>query len=304
MKYPVHEFLEKWYSAQDFGSKTNYGYHDGKDLNLKTGGDSDLGQELLAVADGEITSVHSHTKVPSFGKHLHLKVETPLGVRWFNYCHCQDILVPEGAIVKEGQLIAHLGKTGTTVAHLHLACKVQPTGVDAVATTQEELKSWEDPIAFIDKVNNYMESQKERYDIVYKGQVLATYETNPIDNIASLKAEIDTTNSLLENKTVEANTYRTELERQVEDNKDLSGQLNTARSERDDVKSELKEVQGWAKDLLGIDPCTAEQFRDAKSYLAALEGQVIDLTKEMENNQSEWKYKRLLGKYYLAIKNG
>jgi hypothetical protein len=56
-------------------------------------------------------------------------------------------------MVKEGQLIAHLGKTGTTVAHLHLACKNQPTGLDGIATTEELLKSWEDPILFIEKVN-------------------------------------------------------------------------------------------------------------------------------------------------------
>lgn len=303
MKYPVHE-IDKWYSAQGFGNKVNENYyHEGVDLNLKTGGDTDLGQELLAVGDGEITSVHSHTKVPSFGKHFHLKVETPLGVRWFNYCHCQDVLVPEGAIVKEGQLIAHLGKTGTTVAHLHLACKVQPTGVDAVATTQEELKSWEDPIAFIDKVNNYLESQKERYDIVYKGQIINTYETNPIDIISNLKAEIETANTLLENKTVESNTYRTELERQTEDNKDLVSQLSVARTERDNAKSELKEIEGFAKDILGVE-CTAEAFRAFWGQYSGLQDEITRLTKELENNQSEWKYKRLLGKYYLAIRNG
>ena len=153
MKYPCHEFKEKWYNAQGFGVKTDYGYHDGCDLNLKTGGDTDLGQELLAVADGEITSICNHTKIPSFGKHFHLKVETPLGIRYFHYAHCKDILVSEGTKVKEGQLIAHLGKTGTTVAHLHFACKNQPTGVDAIAKTQEDLKKWEDPILFIENQN-------------------------------------------------------------------------------------------------------------------------------------------------------
>jgi predicted nucleic acid-binding Zn-ribbon protein len=126
-------------------------------LNLKTGGDTDLGQELLAIADGEITSVCSHTKVPSFGKHLHLKVETPFGVRWAHYAHCKDILVSEGTKVKEGQLIAHLGKSGTTVAHCHFAIKKEPTGVDAVAKTLEDLTKWEDPIAFIESVMAYKE---------------------------------------------------------------------------------------------------------------------------------------------------
>jgi murein DD-endopeptidase MepM/ murein hydrolase activator NlpD len=157
MQYPVHEFKEKWYIAQGYGVKTDYGYHEADDINLKTGGDSDLGQELLAIADGDITSVHSHTKIPSFGKHLHLKIETPFGVRWAHYAHCQDILVSEGTKVKEGQLIAHLGKSGTTVAHCHFAIKKEPTGVDAIAKTLEDLAKWEDPIAFIERVMAYKE---------------------------------------------------------------------------------------------------------------------------------------------------
>lgn len=150
MKWPVHEW-KKWYIAQGFGIKTDYGFHDGVDLNLKTGGDTDLGQELLAITDGEITSVHSHTTIPSFGKHFHLKIETPQGIRWAHYAHCQDILVSEGTKVKEGQLIARLGKTGTKVAHCHFAIKKQPTGVDGLAKTQEDLKKWEDPILFIEE---------------------------------------------------------------------------------------------------------------------------------------------------------
>jgi hypothetical protein len=197
MVYPVHEW-NKWYSAQGFGVKTDYGYHEGVDINLKTGGDTDLGQELLAVADGEITSVESHTKIPSFGKHLHLKVETPLGIRWFNYCHCQDILVSEGTKVKEGQLIAHLGKTGTTVAHLHFACKNQPTGVDAVAKTLEDLAKWEDPIAFIEKINALpvpaTSSQNNNLDVEKKINDLSEKVVNNANQVNILN---DSVNSLV-----------------------------------------------------------------------------------------------------------
>jgi len=161
MRYPVNDYKEKWYIAQGFGEKTDYGYHDGVDLNLKTGGDSDLGQSLMAIANGVVTSVHEHTSIPTFGKHIHIKFSSPFGDRWVHYAHCQKILVPEGASVSEGQQVAELGKSGTRVAHCHFAIKNQPTGVDGIAKTQEDLAKWEDPIAFIEKCMNEEEKQKE-----------------------------------------------------------------------------------------------------------------------------------------------
>lgn len=54
MRYPVgqsgtrEEYDKLWYSAQGFGAKTSYGFHEGEDFNLKTGGDTDLGQPLFS----------------------------------------------------------------------------------------------------------------------------------------------------------------------------------------------------------------------------------------------------------------
>ena len=159
MIYPVcktkKEFEEKWYDAQPFGTKTNYGWHESADINLRTGGDSDLGQPLYAIADGEITSVCKTHPTKNFGLHLHLKFETKDGVRWAHYAHCKTISVKEGDKVKEGQKIAELGKSGTTSSHLHFAIKNVPTGIEGIAKTKEDLKKWEDPIAFIER---YLES--------------------------------------------------------------------------------------------------------------------------------------------------
>lgn len=150
MRRPVDNW-NAWYIAQGFGVKTTYGFHEGVDLNLKTGGDTDLGQLLLAVADGEITSVHDHTGKPTFGLHLHLKFDSPFGPRWAHYAHLQSVSVKVGDRVTEGQPIAKLGKSGTDVAHCHFAIKNQATGIDGLAKTEEDLAKWEDPIAFIDR---------------------------------------------------------------------------------------------------------------------------------------------------------
>lgn len=150
MRKPVNDF-EKWYDAHPFGTKTDYGYHEAADLNLKTGGDTDLGQPLFAIADGIVTSVHLHTSSANFGNHIHIKHDGPWGTVWSHYAHCSEILTTEGSTVKEGDLIARVGKSGTVYSHLHFAIKLEPTGIDGIAKTSEDLKKWTNPIQFIEK---------------------------------------------------------------------------------------------------------------------------------------------------------
>lgn len=151
MRYPFNN-KEKWYNAQKYGTKTSYGYHEGDDWNLRTGGNTDLGQPLFAIADGEITDVCTTHPKTGFGLHLHLKIEGPWGTRWAHYCHLNKIFVKAGDKVKEGQQIAEVGKTGNSEsAHLHFAIKNKPTGTEGIAKNLTQLKSWDDPTAFIEK---------------------------------------------------------------------------------------------------------------------------------------------------------
>lgn len=161
MRYPVgntgtrEEFERDWYVAQGFGVQTSYGFHEGADINLKTGGDTDLGQELKSIANGRIVYYHNASHPTSgFGRHLVVRIEGPWGVRWVHYAHC-DLQDFHGAVqdVTEGQIIARLGKSGTSAAHLHFSIrKTDPAneGIDDIANTRTELDTdWEDPIAFI-----------------------------------------------------------------------------------------------------------------------------------------------------------
>jgi len=272
MKYPVHEFKEKWYSAQGFGVKTDYGYHDGVDLNLKTGGDSDLGQELLAIADGEITSVHSHTTIPSFGKHLHLKINTPFGERWAHYAHCQDILVSEGTKVVEGQLIAKVGKSGTQVSHCHFAIKNQPTGIDGIAKTQEDLLKWENPIEFIEKC---IQKEKE----VLNEQALK-------DKISDLETKIGTLNEAVASKSLEVNHLRTELETQERDNIDLGKQVQEARSQRDQAIRDKEDLETKISNLQRAIDVANEQINASKAAIQSFQEQINDLNKVIKDSQA------------------
>lgn len=161
MIYPVGDgtkqtFENLWYVAQGFGNPVPaYGYHEGADINLKTGGDTDLGQELKSIAAGRITNYHygSHPST-GFGRHIIYRIEGAWGTRWVHYAHCQDVgFLNSAQDVVEGQVIARLGKSGTPYAHLHMSIfKVDPAtfGIDNVANTTTELNQyWEDPIAFL-----------------------------------------------------------------------------------------------------------------------------------------------------------
>lgn len=167
MRFPTDNFLTDWNTSAgyEYGDATNYGYHEADDLNLNGGGNIDLGQPLYAVADGEITSVHNHTGSPTFGKHLHLKFNTDGKDYWAHYAHCNEIFVVEGQKVKQGDKIATVGNSGTVYAHCHFAIKNQPTGIDGLAKTTEDLKKWESPIAFIKRHLNEVQmatiTQKE-----------------------------------------------------------------------------------------------------------------------------------------------
>lgn len=148
MIYPVKRWV-RWYIADDFGTKRKNYYHNGLDINLRTGGNTDLGEDLLAVADGEIVYYHNNSHPNSnYGRHMVLKCETAKGTRWYHYAHCQKMYTNKKT-VKQGDVIGKLGKSGTTLAHLHFSVfKVDPKtlykGIDSIAKTKTELnKYWE-----------------------------------------------------------------------------------------------------------------------------------------------------------------
>lgn len=137
-----------WYNAQGFGTPTSYGYHEGEDYNLRSGGDSDLGQPLYAVANGIIKYFHNSSHpTTGFGRHMVLECLTSRGKRWYNYAHC-DSITAENQTVSEGQIIGRLGKTGNSPsAHLHFATfrvdpNTLPQGIDTIAKTTTQLNSW------------------------------------------------------------------------------------------------------------------------------------------------------------------
>lgn len=152
MRYPVDNYKTEWNNnaGYEFGDRTSYGFHDGKDINDNGAGNSDLGKPLYAIAKGKVVGVHRHTI--NFGNHFFIQIDGSWGTRYVHYAHCKDIFVKEGDIVAEGQKVATVGNSGTVYAHCHFAIKKKANGMDTVAYSEAALlDAWEDPISFIEK---------------------------------------------------------------------------------------------------------------------------------------------------------
>lgn len=176
-QYPVGDgtretFEKEWYVALGFGAKTDYGYHDGADINLKTGGDTDHGKPLFAIADWKIAYYHNSHPESGFGTHFIYQVESPFGTRWIHSAHTQKPLdwtkVTSG---QKGQKLAEIDKTGRPrlilPAHVHLTVfKKDPSGlphkIDSIFKTLKDLNEWcEDPIDFFKKWDDYKEEDMD-----------------------------------------------------------------------------------------------------------------------------------------------
>src|SRR3990167_677263 len=219
------DFRARWYIALGFGESQPYGFHEGWDINLKTGGDTDLGEAIKAIADYKLAYYHFNSHLESgFGVHYVYEVETPNGKRWIHCAHNQ--INPQVATKKEGikgDIISLIGKTGRpkTIlpAHLHFACfRVDPTSlpskIDTIAKTTKQLNDWwEDPQ---ETINSLMkeENMPEWFDKFLKENNLTLNDEGKIreifgkakdydDKIKELTEQVKSANETLSSKAAE-----------------------------------------------------------------------------------------------------
>lgn len=166
MNYPhgngsKEDFYNRYYIASGFNERRSSTYlHEGIDINDKRGGDSDLGDAIRAIKDYRLVYYHvsKHAKQNAYGVHFVYEINTPWGLRFIHHEHVQaDLPILNKPTGKEGDIIAYTGKTGSTVAHDHMAIyKVDPVaigGIDVVVGDEKTLKDWwEEPKSFLDKL--------------------------------------------------------------------------------------------------------------------------------------------------------
>jgi murein DD-endopeptidase MepM/ murein hydrolase activator NlpD len=118
------ELPRAWYIAVGFAeeyqpSSGQRAVHTGLDLNLRSGGDTDLGAPVYAAADGVVTASGSW---PVWGNIVLVRHDLPDGQHlWSQYAHLARRLVTIGRLVKRGDQLGTIGKGqgNRFAAHLH-----------------------------------------------------------------------------------------------------------------------------------------------------------------------------------------
>lgn len=88
-------------------------FHGGMDISAKEG------TRIAAAYNGTVKKVGKHDKA---GNYILLKHEG--GLETF-YCHCKEVLVKEGTVIRAGETIATIGSTGnSTGPHLHFEIRI------------------------------------------------------------------------------------------------------------------------------------------------------------------------------------
>lgn len=105
-----------YYNAQGFGIN----YHLGDDWNAVTGGNTDLGDPIYAIAAGKVNFAEDIGG--GWGKVIRILHQIPNGAQYESlYAHCDSILIEVGDWVERGQQVATIGNAdGQYYAHLHL----------------------------------------------------------------------------------------------------------------------------------------------------------------------------------------
>lgn len=121
---------QKMTAPVDAGTTSPYGYrihpitgetdfHTGVDLGAA------MGTPIRAAFAGTVTEVGESD---IFGNYIVVTHSDSLSTR---YCHCSEIVAPEGSVIRQGETVAKVGSTGmSTGPHLHFEMKIDGVNVD------------------------------------------------------------------------------------------------------------------------------------------------------------------------------
>jgi len=139
---------DEWYNAQDFGENS----HLGEDWNKNTGGNTDCGETVYAIADGIVT--FAQDAGPGWGNVVIIEHTLPSGEKVESlYGHMQEILKTDGIVKKRDQIGTVGNANGRYPCHLHLEVRTGdcPMWNQPGPGYSNERKGWVDPSDFIDK---------------------------------------------------------------------------------------------------------------------------------------------------------
>ena len=124
---PVHGKITSPYGYRTNPISGKYGLHTGVDIAAKEG------TSIVAAYNGVIKETGYGEKKGNF-----VLMEHPDGTETL-YCHCSEILVTEGSVIRAGEAIALIGNTGwSTGPHLHFEIHINGSAVDPLDYLEED----------------------------------------------------------------------------------------------------------------------------------------------------------------------
>ena len=142
---------DNWYNAQDFGDNN----HLGEDWNINTGGNTDCGESVFAVADGVIT--YAQDAGSGWGNVIIITHNLPNGKKVQTlYGHLKKIYKSQGTVKKREKVGTIGDANGKYLCHLHFELRDESCLLwDKVFIGYSPVrKGWLDPSDFIDSQNS------------------------------------------------------------------------------------------------------------------------------------------------------
>lgn len=133
-----------YYNAQGFGAN----HHLGDDWNAVTGGNTDLGDPIYAIAAGQVNFAEDIGG--GWGNVIRILHQIPDGKQYESlYAHCDSLLAKAGDWVKCGQQIATIGTADDQYyAHLHLEIR-DSIGMPIGGGYATDARGYLDPTQFL-----------------------------------------------------------------------------------------------------------------------------------------------------------
>lgn len=123
---PLHGRITSRYGYRTNPISGKYGLHTGLDIA------ADEGTGIVAAYNGVVKDTGYGEKKGNFVLMEHTDGTQTL------YCHCSEVLVSEGSVIRAGELIALVGNTGwSTGPHLHFEIRSDGSSVDPLNYIKE-----------------------------------------------------------------------------------------------------------------------------------------------------------------------
>lgn len=271
MRHPI-DFTGTYHTSWNgyyFKEKLGYtsGLHTGVDYNWGSG-DDDFNKPVHAIVSGTVVAKINSGQVSGFGNAVIIQTAKPpvAGNNLYHrYLHMNSVSVSVGQKVSEGQEIGKVGKTGTTLSHLHLDTWTDRNGLGVHWNYDKDtaLLSYEDAFRLIENNKSWTGADMAltRQNVIDEYQ--ANRGSNPSEAEIATHLNGGTWQSMSLGFKSENATRKASYEKQI-------ATLNTT------VANQSKQIEALNAQILGL----TQTVNEKQAEIDTLQDEVNNLKKE------------------------